>query len=382
MKRTLKRSESAKLINEKKLTPEEMYSLIKRENIYGIEGYNVPRQYYDYNEIQWEKKRKNILNSFKRIWPPDDWPKDKNDEKKKIPPINKNYIYNLEKWLNSYYDPKRAEELIEKGINIKEYIPKQFIDKDKRKKFLENEKTKSEFFKNRPLYPEYKEEAISMIKEKIKEEENSKENNLTYEEKMKRKYKNRPASSRCDRITVIDEATCIGEQIPFYNNYYDEKNEKKILFNPNKKVTSLWKKNPEWKFNKLKAKNEFLKIRNDLVKEKIDSLIDEKKWSKKDLLINVRKSFYDVNNHGKLLHTIYKKFYYKKEEHYKNAASQKNIKYVGPQEYWKVPLEKNLGKKNKNKSFIEDSHGNKIYYMDRKKTDKRNYTPNMRKSVY
>ena len=61
---------------------------------------------------------------------------------------------------------------------------------------------------------------------------------------------------------------------------------------------------------------------------------------------------------------------------------QKNIKYVGPQEYWKVPLEKNLGKKNKNKSFIEDSHGNKIYYMDRKKTDKRNYTPNMRKSVY
>ena len=156
MKRTLKRSESAKLINEKKLTPEEMYSLIKRENIYGIEGYNVPRQYYDYNEIQWEKKRKNILNSFKRIWPPDDWPKDKNDEKKKIPPINKNYIYNLEKWLNSYYDPKRAEELIEKGINIKEYIPKQFIDKDKRRKFLENEKTKSEFYKNRTLYKEYK----------------------------------------------------------------------------------------------------------------------------------------------------------------------------------------------------------------------------------
>ena len=45
----------------------------------------------------------------------------------------KNIFINLEKWLNSYYDPKRAEELIEKGINIKEYIPKQFIDKDKRK---------------------------------------------------------------------------------------------------------------------------------------------------------------------------------------------------------------------------------------------------------
>ena len=370
------RSQSAKNIHSK-LTPEEIYSISKRENIYGIKEYNPPKKYIDFHQIQWEKKRKNILQNYKKNWPPEDWSKDKNDEKKRIPPIKKTYIYNLEKWLNSYYDPKKAEELIEKGIKINEYIPKKFIDKIKRTKFLENEKNKTEILNKKKLYPEYKENTISLIQEKIKEEQKKKK--LTYEEKMKKKYKNRPQSSRCERITILDEVTSLGEKIPFYNSYLDQKLNKKKSFNPNKNITSDWKRSPSWKINKInEEKNENIKYKKNLEKEKIEEIMNQKNWSQKDLFVNIRKSFYEVNNHGQLLYIIHKKFPFEKEEHYKSYIEKNPKKYVGPQHYWKVPFEK----EKKNTKFIHDNSGNKIYYMDRKKTDKRVYIPNLRKSIY
>ncbi len=370
------RSQSAKNINPK-LTPEEIYSISKRENIYGIKEYNPPKKYIDFHQIQWEKKTKEILKNCKKNWPPQDWLKDKNDDKKRIPPIKKTYIYTLEKWLNSYYDPKKAEELKEKGIKIDEYIPKRFIDKIKRTQFLENEKNKTELLNKKKLYPEYKESSISLVKEKINEEQKKKK--LTYEEQMKKKYKDRPQSSRCERITILDEASSLGEQIPFYNSYLDQKFNKKKSFEPNKEVTSTWKRSPSWKISDLKKENnENIKYRKEVLKEKVEEIMSQKNWSQKDLFVNIRKSFYEVNNHGQLLHVMHKKIPFEKEEHYKSYIEKNPKKFVGPQHYWKVPFEKDK----KNNKFVLDNSGNKIYYMDRKKTDKRVYIPNLRKSIY
>ena len=54
----------------------------------------------------WHKKRAKILSSHKHIWPPDDWPRDKEDDKKKVKPKRLTYIDDIYKWCHSYYDPK------------------------------------------------------------------------------------------------------------------------------------------------------------------------------------------------------------------------------------------------------------------------------------
>ena len=125
------------------LTPEQLYNLSHRIEEWGIEGYEVPRHYYCYHQVTWEKEREKILNAHKHIWPPLDWPKKSEDDDSKVPPKRPNYLDDLYKWCNSYYDKKRAEELIsDKNINTKDYVKPLFIDKRKRKDFLENEKKK------------------------------------------------------------------------------------------------------------------------------------------------------------------------------------------------------------------------------------------------
>ena len=68
--KTIKRSNSALNIKSPKysstikyaLTPEQIYKLQINQLDYGIEGYEVPRQYYDYHQVMWHKKReKNII---------------------------------------------------------------------------------------------------------------------------------------------------------------------------------------------------------------------------------------------------------------------------------------------------------------------------------
>ena len=123
------------------LTPEEMYKLNSHQLEYGIEGYEIPRKYNDHHQCVWARKREKILSSHKHIWPPEDWPKSKEDENIKVKPKRKTFLDDLYKWCYSYYDKEKAEKLIEeKNIDINDYVKPRFIDKKKRTDFLENEK--------------------------------------------------------------------------------------------------------------------------------------------------------------------------------------------------------------------------------------------------
>ena len=52
---------SSRVLNKIKynLTPEEMWTTIHGTNQnWGIEGYEVPRKYYDYHQVKWAQERK------------------------------------------------------------------------------------------------------------------------------------------------------------------------------------------------------------------------------------------------------------------------------------------------------------------------------------
>mgnify|MGYP004447514975 FL=1 len=152
------------------LTPEEMYKLDSHQLEIGIEGYEIPKKHFDHKQAIWVKQREKILKSNKRIWPPEDWPR--NAEDVKVKPKKKTYLDDLYKWCNSYYDQAKAEALIdEKGINVKDYEKPKVIDKIRRKNFLANEQKKAEWKKSRPEYPEYKQDAIDAAKERKKADE-------------------------------------------------------------------------------------------------------------------------------------------------------------------------------------------------------------------
>ena len=365
------------------LTPEEMYKLDSRQLEYGIPGYKIPRKYYDYHQCVWAKKREKILSSHKHVWPPEDWPRDKNDENIKVKPKRKTFLDDLYKWCYSYYDPEKAQRLIEeKNIDVKEYVKPRIIDKTRRKNFLENEKKKEEWRKSRPEYSEYMQGFVDDIKEKIKQEESEK---IDPVEKMKRRYKHKPQTSRCDRVSVVSEAQYLGEQVPFYNTYVKEGEEldKKKLFFPSKEYT--WRRAPAWRYPKDIGPNvEYKKEEKERMKEKLEEYMNDKDLKKEDLWINVSKSYHKVTHHGELpikFQPIYK---LKETEQYTAMLENQPRVYIGPQQYWKMPKEtysKNKQKK-PNLSSITDDNGNKIYYMDRKKTDKRVYSANLRKSVY
>ena len=365
------------------LTPEEMYKLNSHQLEYGIEGYEISRKYNDHHQCVWARKREKILKDHKHIWPPEDWPRSKEDENVKVKPKRKTFLDDLYKWCYSYYDKKKAETLIEeKNIDINDYVKPRFIDKKKRTYFLENEKKKEEWRKSRPPYPEYKQGAIEEIEEKIKEEEKEKVDPV---EKMKKRYQQKPQTSRCDRVSVVSEAQYLGEQVPFYNTYVPEDGEidKKKLFFPSKHYT--WKRAPAWKYPKDIGPNvEFQKEEKERLKEKLEEYMSDKDLKKEDLWINVVKSYHKVTHHGELpikFQPIYKVL---ETEQYTSMLEKQPRVYIGPQQYWKMPKEtfSRYKAKKPNLSNITDDNGNKIYYMDRKKTDKRVYSAGMRKSVY
>ena len=364
------------------LTPEEMYKLDSHQLEIGIEGYQIPRKYNDHHQCVWARKREKILKSHKHVWPPEDWPRDKDDENIKVKPKRKTFLDDLYKWCYSYYDPQRAEELIERGVETKDYVKPRVIDKIRRKNFLENEKRKEEWRKSRPQYREYMEDAIEDIKQKIQDEEKAKEDPI---EKIRRRYKHNPQTSRCDRVSVVSEAQYLGEQVPFYNTYVPEGEEldKKKLFFPSKELT--WRRAPAWKYPKDIGPNvEYQNEEKERLKEKIEEYMNDKDLKKEDLWINVSKSFHRVTHHGELpikFQPIYKM--HETEQYVAMLENQPRV-YIGPQQYWKMPKETftRKGQKKPNLSSITDDNGNKIYYMDRKKTDKRVYSAGMRKAVY
>ena len=364
------------------LTPEEMYKLDSHQLEIGIEGYQIPRKYNDHHQCVWARKREKILKSHKHVWPPEDWPRDKDDENIKVKPKRKTFLDDLYKWCYSYYDPKRAEELIERGVDTKDYVKPRVIDKIRRKNFLENEKSKEEWRKSRPEYREYMESAIEDIKQKIQDEEKAKEDPI---EKIRKRYKHNPQTSRCDRVSVVSEAQYLGEQVPFYNTYVPEGEEldKKKLFFPSKELT--WRRAPAWKYPKDIGPNvEYQNEEKERLKEKLEEYMNDKDLKKEDLWINVSKSFHRVTHHGELpikFQPIYK---VRETEQYQAMLENQPRVYIGPQQYWKMPKETftRKGQKKPNLSSITDDNGNKIYYMDRKKTDKRVYSAGMRKAVY
>ena len=365
------------------LTPEEMYKLNSHQLEYGIEGYEIPRKYNDHHQCVWARKREKILSSHKHIWPPEDWPKSKEDENIKVKPKRKTFLDDLYKWCYSYYDKEKAEKLIEeKNIDINDYVKPRFIDKKKRTDFLENEKKKEEWRKSRPEYSEYMQGFVEDIQEKVKQEESEKVDPI---EKIKKRYQQKPQTSRCDRVSVVSEAQYLGEQVPFYNTYVPEDGEidKKKLFFPSKHYT--WKRAPAWKYPKDIGPNvEFQREEKERLKEKIEEYMSDKDLKKEDLWINVVKSYHKVTHHGELpikFQPIYKVL---ETEQYTSMLEKQPRIYIGPQQYWKMPKEtfSRYKAKKPNLSSITDDNGNKIYYMDRKKTDKRVYSAGMRKSVY
>ena len=123
------------------LTPEEMYNINSKHLEIGVEGYKIPRKYNDHHKCVWERKRAKILTDHKHVWPPEDWPKSKEDENIKVKPKRKTFLDDLYKWCNSYYSKERAEAVIEaKNLDVKEYVKPLHIDKKRRNDFLENEK--------------------------------------------------------------------------------------------------------------------------------------------------------------------------------------------------------------------------------------------------
>ena len=157
------------------LTPEEMYKLNSRQLEYGIEGYQIPRKYNDHHKCVWARKREQILKAHKHIWPPEDWPRSKEDENVKVKPKRKTFLDDLYKWCYSYYNKEKAEALIEeKNIDVKDYVKPRHIDTKRRTEFKKKKKKKEEWRKSRPAYSEYKQPFIEKIKKKIKQEENEK----------------------------------------------------------------------------------------------------------------------------------------------------------------------------------------------------------------
>lgn len=181
----------------------------------------------------------------------------------------------------------------------------------------------------------YKENAIEEAINRKKEYESSKktELKLIYE-----RYKKKPQTSRCDRISVVSEAIYQGEQVPFYNTYVPEGVEldKNKLFFPKKDYT--WKRAPAWKYPKnININTDQRKARLDLEKERYDKIMDDKGLTKKDLWILIQDAFDKVTKHGKLKMKFQPLYKFKEEEQYQTYLENNPRKYVGPQHYWKMP---------------------------------------------
>ena len=385
MKQNQKRSKSVKSFKNSSIniTPEEVYKLSSREIDWGIEGYNIPRYYFDYQYEIWKRQRADIINrKTKSEWPPKDWPKTK-DEGKRIPPKRKNFLDEVQEWSRSFYNEQRAKDILERKPGIdKEYVKKTEKDTKKRDEFLKREKEKATWKKERDAFvPDYKSQGLDKIKEDIKT--HNKEKEVPYTVRMKKKYiKGKEQFPRCDRVTVVADAEFVGEQIPFYNTPADEsgKIDKKKLFWPDKFVTMT--RYPAWKIFKPFGVNNNTKAVEERIKEKVDNYLSSKNMKKDDLNIQLRQTFHNVTHHGRLYMTIHKPTDWKNEEHHKKAEEDHPRVTPGPDHYWKIPDKFDYSKKSVDLHDITDSNGKKIYYMDRRRTDKRVYKSGMRKSVY
>jgi hypothetical protein len=233
--------------NKTKLSKDDMWSLLGgKDKSWGIEGYEAPRHYYDYNEIKWEKERAEILKNHKSVWPPKDWPKKKKDDGSNEPtkPIRPNYLDLIYKWSKSFYDEEKAKNIMsdleQKGRPING-VKKEVKKDKKREQFLEHEEEIKKRRAEYSDYPKYDEKIqwIEKAQERIKEfnEKNSKKDQQA---EIKEKYAKYGSLPKCDRILFVADAEHVGEKLPFYNTYVKEGDEEQIVDKKNKKQKKLF----------------------------------------------------------------------------------------------------------------------------------------------
>ena len=209
----------------RQLSVNDMWQVVKgADNNWGVEGYEVPKQYIDAKQIKWEKEREKLLKEHDSKWPPSDWPKVKKPgENVVVEPKRKNFLDEIVKWSNSFYDEEKAktvmQELRDKNRPIDAPKPPPEMDKNKRKQFLEYEEEKKKRRAEYSDYPKYDDKIrwIEKAKERIQAfNEKNKKDKITL---IKEKYSKNGSLPKCDKITVVSDALHCGEKIPFYKTY-------------------------------------------------------------------------------------------------------------------------------------------------------------------
>ena len=206
------------------LTMEDMWKLSLNRDDMGIEGYECPKLC---------KIPKPISKQFL---------KKEDEDGNKIIPKRPNFLDDLYKWANSYYDPKKAEELIEelkgrgKDIFAKPEVPKPVKIEYADRKFFTDHLIRQEKKKYEYIQDDHKQEVIENIVEKTKIFEKEKK---SYMERMKEIYfynseknTNKGSLPQATRITVVSDAEHVGEKYPFYNTYADPEKEPEMEDHP------------------------------------------------------------------------------------------------------------------------------------------------------
>ena len=366
-----------------KITPEEMWNCIKGSSQnWGIEGYEITKKYYDYRQVKWEQERKRILDAHKKEWPPQNWPKNKETEKLE-PPKRTNFIDDQIAWANSFNDPKKSEEVkqnLERRGTFKYPDKKQYPNL--RDKFLKDEKEKKEKFEQLPKIQPWKENAIEEGKRKIEEDKSKMK--TEWQKNLEKYPKEKPWWPRADRITVTSDAEYMGEQIPFYyNNSKDEGEKGKKLFFPKKEY--VMRRAPVWSFqgkNPTKLPTDNMKAKEDMIKDKVENLKSSKNLTDKDLQIDVMGSHEKIRRRGRHFFEYKKPYDYANTEQYKSNKEQHPSFSPGPTHYWKMKdIDTNARPKEVEEATEVNGKPGKIYFMNHKRTDFRQYKP-MRRSVF
>ena len=359
------------------LSPEQIYDIVMGKDKGGIQGYQCPRHYYDYHEVMWLRKREQILKRHKAVWPPENWVQNKETGNKQ-PPKKLNFIDEQIKWAKSFNDPKKSQEVKEaleaKGQKIGEPNPfKSDFDKKINKlnllnAFKDREAQLKKIREQINAIPEYKQNAIEQVTEKIKNNE----------------YKPRQGKSnwsRCTRIMYNADSEFMGEQVPFYNPNTKEEDKKKQEFKPDK-IKFMYKA-PIWSIGPKKKDDttaqdasQYIKARDERLEEKANSVLEKMGVDKKKYRIEAVESYNKVAKHGFLPLVIRKPYDFANTEQYKATLEKRNSETPAPNTYWddgksKVKIRKN----------VEDDQAQK-WVMPREKTYKRLYVSGMRKSVF
>ena len=335
------------------LTPEQIYDIVMGKDKGGIPGYVCPKKYFDYHAVMWLKKREEILKRHKAVWPPEDWKANKETNAKE-PPKKFDFIDEQIKWANSFNDPKKSQEVKEaleaKGQKFTEPHPfKSDFDKKINKTnlgaaFKDRENQLVKIREQINAIPEYKQNAIEQVTEKIKNSE----------------YKPSQGKSnwsKCARIMYNADNEYLGEQNPFWNPNSKEEDKKK-------------------EDNTNENASQYIKARDERLEEKANAVLEKMGVDRKGYIQDPVVSYHKVHKHGFLPHLIRKVYDFANTEQYKASFEKRNPETPAPNTYWddgksKVKLRKN----------IEDEQAQK-YVMPREKTYKKLYVSGMRKSVF